>query len=73
MDADIRRMDMALLPQSVIDSLPQLSPDGYKAEKITIVDEENRTVHQSLGQIDPKIIFSRDCIHQNSKTFYEYE
>ena len=69
----MRRMDLALLPQSVIDSLPKLNPDGYQAEKLGIVDEENRTIHQSLGQIDPKIIFSRDCIHQNNKKFYEYE
>ncbi len=43
--------------------LPDLKPNVERALKWGF--PEGRRLHQCVGQQDPNIIFSRDCMHQN--------
>ena len=63
MDAALKLHSEETLPATVVEVLPDLRPDKYRAEKFGPV--EGRFVHQCVGQMDPNVIFSRDCLHQN--------
>ena len=53
-----------LLPVNSKLVLPKWKPDEERAGRLGVVEREQRFVHQSLTQIDPMLIFSRDVIHQ---------
>ena len=36
----------------------------HKAAKWGVVERDKRRVHNSVGQMDPNIVFSRDVMHQ---------
>ena len=64
-EAEHLRHDDHLLPRRYRDCLPDWSPNPSRASKLGIVEPDKRVIHNCVGQMDPNLIFSRDCIHQN--------
>lgn len=61
-EADRQANEDYILPQDFQEVLPSWEPHRYRAERSGIV--EDRVVHQIVGQTDPLLIYSRDCLHQ---------
>lgn len=62
--------DPGLLPGPVRAALPNLKPRPERIAHLGILDEEERTVFNTVGQIDPNLIFSKDTLHQKADLEY---
>ncbi len=72
MGAAIQARESHLLPQAMVNCLPDLHPNRERASRLGYVEppsdregKKGRRVHNSVSQNDPNVIFSRDCMHQN--------
>ena len=63
-EAAFRKKEVAKLPETFLDCLPKWRPNAFRAEKSGVIEKDNRWVHNFVGQTDPFLIFSRDCMHQ---------
>ena len=67
MGAEVYSLDSATIPEVVRDVLPDWSPRPRNARRYGIVESEERRIHNTVGQIDPNLIFSRDCLHMKKE------
>ena len=63
-DHDAAYANLSALPREFVGCLPDWRPMEHKAAKWGVVERDKRRVHNSVGQMDPNIVFSRDVMHQ---------
>ena len=64
-DHDAAYANLSTLPRDFVNCLPDWRPNEYKASRWGVVERDKRRVHNSVGQMDPNIVFSRDVMHQS--------
>lgn len=67
MGAEVHSLDSGVVPEVVRDALPNWTPRSGKASRLGMVENGTRRIHNSLGQMDPNVIFSRDCLHMKKE------
>ena len=63
-DHDAAYANLSAFPRDFVNCLPNWRPMEHKAAKWGVVERDKRRVHNSVGQMDPNIVFSRDVMHQ---------
>ena len=66
-DHDAAYANLSAFPKGFVGCLPDWRPMEHKAAKWGVVERDKRRVHNSVGQMDPNIVFSRDVMHQCKK------
>ena len=67
MGAEVYSLDQGTIPETVRDVLPDWRPRPHNANRYGPLEKEERRIHNSLGQIDPNVIFSKDCLHMKKE------
>ena len=63
-DHDAAYANLSAFPRDFAGCLPDWRPVEHRAAKWGVVERDKRRVHNSVGQMDPNIVFSRDVMHQ---------